>query len=331
MAKKVGIPRGLFYFKYYPLWKSFFEELGAEVVVSGHTTKKVLDDGVKHCIDEACLPVKLYFGHVMDLKDRVDYLFVPRFTSISKGEYICPKFGGLPDMVRHGIKGLPQIIDTEINLRRTKRDDVKSVLKIGSYFCSSSKEIKDAYKNALNDYYNFKKMIKDGILPSDILEKKLAGLDKNDKNTLNIAVIGHVYNLYDRYINMNMIQKLKSNNTRVITIDMLDDYEINEKSKRLDKKMFWHFGRKAIGSALHILDRDDIDGIIYVMSFGCGVDSFISDLVERKIKRGSSIPFMTLTIDEHSGEAGLNTRLEAFVDMIERRRGRNVSNLSSYG
>ena len=48
--------------------------------------------------------------------------------------------------------------------------------------------------------------------------------------------------------------------------------------------MFWLFGRKAVGSALHILERDDIDGIIYMMSFGCGVDSFVNDLVEKKIR-----------------------------------------------
>lgn len=331
MTKKVGIPRGLFYFKYYPLWKTFFEELGAEIVVSGNTTKKILDEGIKSCVDEACLPVKLYFGHILNLRNRVDYLFIPRFTSISKGEYICPKFGGLPDMVRHGIKGLPEVIDTEINLRKTKRDVIKSVLEIGSHFSGNSKEIKTAYKHALIEYKNFNGMVRDGIMPCDILDKKLAGLNKADEKTLNIVVLGHDYNLYDDYINMNMISKLKDNNIKVITVDMIDDSIINEKSKSLDKKMFWNFGRKAMGSALHILDRDDIDGIIYVMSFGCGVDSFVSDLIERRIKRGSSIPFIVLTIDEHSGEAGMNTRLEAFVDMIEWRRNKNGSNLSSHG
>ncbi len=46
-AKRVGIPRALFFYQYYPLWKTFLEELGAEIIVSGKTTKKILDDGVK--------------------------------------------------------------------------------------------------------------------------------------------------------------------------------------------------------------------------------------------------------------------------------------------
>jgi len=53
-------------------------------------------------------------------------LFIPRFTSISKKEYICPKFGGLPDMIRNSIKGLPPLIDTEINLRKSKKKCNKS-------------------------------------------------------------------------------------------------------------------------------------------------------------------------------------------------------------
>jgi predicted nucleotide-binding protein (sugar kinase/HSP70/actin superfamily) len=56
------------------------------------------------------------------------------------------------------------------------------------------------------------------------------------------------------------------------------------------------------------------------MSFGCGVDSFVCDLAERKVRRSRDMPFIILTIDEHSGEAGLDTRLEAFVDMIRWRK-----------
>ena len=89
MNKKVGIPRGLFYYQFYPLWRSFFEELGAEIVVSDNTSKKILDDGVKKCVDEACLPVKIFYGHVENLKDRV--VLAQAYKCLKK--YVCPKFG----------------------------------------------------------------------------------------------------------------------------------------------------------------------------------------------------------------------------------------------
>lgn len=342
MQKKVGIPRGLFYYKYFPLWKSFFEELGAELVVSDRTNRRILDDGVKSCVDEACLPVKLFHGHVINLKDRVDFLFIPRFTSISRNEYICPKFGGLPDMVRHTVKGLPSLIDTEINLRKSRRNAWKAVFEAGNCLGAGKSEIRHAFKKALKEYRNYRSRVQAGELPGDILEDLTGSMahvrmgtgtgtskERNPVLTVNtgaagqllkIAVIGHVYNLYDRYISMDLLKKLQSNGADIITVDMVEEGAINSKVVSLSKPMFWNFGRKALGSALHLIERQDLDGIIFVMSFGCGIDSFVCDMIERRVRRETEIPFIILTLDEHSGEAGLNTRVEAFIDMIRWRK-----------
>jgi len=332
MSKKVGIPRALFYYKYMPLWRTFFEELGAEVVVSDYTSKRIVDDGVKSCVDEACLPVKIFHGHVLNLKDRVDCLFIPRFTSISKREYVCPKFGGLPDMIRHSLQEIPEIIDTEINLRRSSKNAIRAAMDIGYRFTGDTAVIKRAFNMAKENYYKSRQLLKAGRLPDDFRtrDKREPVYKETDGRMLNIAVIGHVYNIYDSYVNMELISKLRNHGVKVITVDMIDEDIINEKSSTLPKKLFWNFGRKAMGSALHMLDRKDIDGIIYLMSFGCGIDSFICDLAERRIRRGSDIPFIVLTIDEHSGEAGMNTRIEAFIDLI-RWRQKNESNISAHG
>jgi predicted nucleotide-binding protein (sugar kinase/HSP70/actin superfamily) len=316
LIKKVGIPRGLFYYKYFPLWKTFMEELGAEIVLSDYTSKKILDVGIKTCIDETCLPIKVYHGHIASLKDKVDYLFIPRFTSISKNEYICPKFGGLPDMVRHSFKNLPVIIDTEVNLRKSNKNAMKAALEVGSYFTDNKRTVKEAFAKAKGKHREFRMNLEKGVLPSDILGKRRETFNKTIDKSLNILIIGHVYNLYDNYINMDMVHKLLNTGVNIITVDMIEEKIINERVGTLNKRLFWSFGRQAVGSALYALENDVVDGIIYLMSFGCGVDSFISDLVERKVRAGKNIPFMVLTLDEHSGEAGMDTRLEAFIDMI---------------
>ena len=330
MEKKVGIPRALYYYQYFTLWKSFLEGLGAEIVLSDFTSKKILDDGVKTCIDEACLPVKLYYGHIINLKDRVDFLFIPRFTSVSKNEYICPKFGGLPDMIRHSFKGLPEIIDTEIDMRKDKSNSLTAAIEIGGYFTKDISKIKSAYMKALIVYKEFRNTVKQGVLPSDLLERKLRVLNKAGEKPLNIALIGHVYNLYDSYTNMNMISKLMNEGINVITIDMVDSKDIDQKAATLRKRMFWNFGRRAVGGALHIIEKGNIDGIIYVMTFGCGVDSFVCDMVERRVRSNGDIPFTVFTLDEHTGEAGMNTRLEAFIDMI-RWRKKDEDYISTHG
>jgi len=330
MSKKVGIPRALFYYHYFPLWKTFFEELGVDIVVSGNTTKKIIDDGSKTCVDEACLPIKIFYGHVIEIKNKVDYLFIPRFTSVSTGEYICPKFGGLPDMIKNTFVDLPEIIDVDIDLWKKGSNSFISAFEVGSYFTNERRKIKKAYRKAIESFKEYRDEVKKGILPDDILSKKLQLIKKTDEPRLNISVIGHGYNIYDNYVNMDMINKLKNKGVNIFTIDMVNSSVINEKVKTLSKKMFWNYGTRAIGSALHFLDRKDIDGIIYLMSFGCGIDSFICDLIERRVRRKKNMPFIILTIDEHSGEAGMDTRIEAFIDMI-RWRNKSESNISAHG
>jgi predicted nucleotide-binding protein (sugar kinase/HSP70/actin superfamily) len=235
MEKKVGIPRALFYYQYFPLWKTFFEELGAEIVVSGNTTKKIMDEGSKTCVDEACLPVKIFYGHVIELKDKVDYLFIPRFTSVSKGEYICPKFGGLPDMIRNTIPDLPIIIDTDVDLWKKGSNPLIPAFEVGGYFTRDRRKIQKAYRKALESVRDFRIEVKKGVLPDDILSKKLRLLKKADGPRLNIAVIGHSYNIYDSYVNMDMVNKLKNNGVNVLTVDMVDSNVIKEKVKTLSK------------------------------------------------------------------------------------------------
>lgn len=343
--KRIGIPRALFFYEYYPLWKAFFEEIGAEIVVSDTTAKSILDDGTRTCIDEACLPVKIFFGHVVNLIGRVDYIFIPRFISISKMEYVCPKFGGLPDMIRNSLENLPVIIDTEVNLRESENGMYKAAADAGSYFTADRGLICRAFEKAVHEYEKYKKTIRTGVFPAGIpgstdygiADGISRGSGANRDGTfpacgkgnnsggnvpgkrINIAVIGHVYNVYDSYVNMNLIKKLRNENINVITIETMDDENVDEKARGLPKRMFWSFGRKAMGTVLCMLERKDIHGIIYVMSFGCGIDSFVCDLAERHTRRKSRIPFMVLTIDEHTGEAGINTRIEAFIDMITRR------------
>jgi len=233
-------------------------------------------------------------------------------------------------MIRHTFENLPPIIDTEINLRKSNKNDLMAAMKVGSYFSENKYQVLKAYQKALKSYRNFKSKTGNGTLPGDIPDNRIIPAKNENSNFLNIAIIGHVYNLYDNYINMNLIYKLRNDGVKIITLDMIDENIIQEKASGLNKKMFWNFGTKAVGGALHLLDRENIDGIIYLMSFGCGIDSFVCDYVERKIRRTSNIPFIVLTIDEHSGEAGMDTRIEAFIDMI-RWRKKNETDISAYG
>ena len=104
----------------------------------------------------------------------------------------------------------------------------------------------------------------------------------------------------------------------VLTTENLPTYLIELQAKQLPKQMFWTLGKKALGSTMHWTNQGGVDGIIYLSAFGCGPDSLVGDLVERYC-RNKNFPVLLLTVDEHTGEAGMATRIEAFVDLLERR------------
>lgn len=327
MSIKIGIPRGLFYFYYYPLWLKFFELLGAEVILSDRTNKEIVNAGAKNCVDEACLPVKAYHGHVINLKNKVDYLFIPKIMSTQKNEFSCPKLCGISEMIRYSIKDAPPIIDTTINFRNSKKDLHKIVNEIGGYVTQDTEKVQYAFNRALEYYYSYKTLIKKGMLPIDILENEKM-IPNNAKKK--IMVLGHPYTMYDAHISMNVIEKLRKNDLKVITQDSFKTEDINKKANTMEKKMFWTFGRQILGAGLNAVEEKDVLGIIYLSSFACGIDSVIGDIIERRVRRDTNIPFMLLTVDEHTGEAGVDTRIEAFVDMI-RWRGKNESDISTHG
>lgn len=322
MKLKVGIPRGMLYYDYYFLWERFFKNLGVEVITSPRTNKDILNGGVHTCVDEACLPVKVFHGHVNYLKDKVDYIFIPKFISIYNKEYCCPKHLGLPDMVKHSIEGLPKIIDTEINLQKSKKSLKKSILYTGKYFTRNTWEILKAFDDAYNQFIEYIDSMSLGVTP---METK----SQIEDYKAQILLLGHSYNIYDEYINMNIANKLKKSKIKIITAEMIKEDTARYHTSKLSKRMFWTHGQRILGSAFSLIEGRIIDGIIYVSAFGCGLDSVLIDLVERKAKEYRT-PFTLLTIDEQTGEAGINTRVEAFLDMLEW-RDRNENNISTYG
>lgn len=320
MSKTVGIPKGLLYYDFYPMWKTFFEGVGAKVIVSQDTNKKILDEGVKNCVEDACLPVKTYIGHVINLKEKnVDYIFIPRIVSVETKKYLCSKFLGLPDFIKSLISNLPPIIDIEINYyKNNDRFTENEFIKIGRMFGKTKDQSLKAYFEAINQQKKFDILLKEGLTNLEALAVWEGGnLIKEETNyDLKIALIAHPYNIMDEYISMDIIKKLKNLGVQVYTMEMLQKDLILEGAALLSKEMFWNYERDILGAGLYFLKQKNVDGVIMVSAFGCGPNSMTEELLERQYKKGKEIPFMLITIDEHSGEAGIMTRLEAFTDLL---------------
>ncbi len=324
MPHKVGIPRALVYYNYFPWWRGFFEALGAEVVVSGETTKQTLDQGVRLAVDEACLPVKVFFGHVLELsRKKVDFIFVPRIVSVERKAFICPKFMGLPDMVRNALTDLPPLMDVTVDLRyRPKRRLWKAARQVGKQLGAGPFRVLRAIFCAQKRQRVFQDLLLKQLTPPEALaamDGKSRPQEYRGVKGLKVAVLGHSYNIYDQLTSQSVIRRLRDMGVQVVTADMLSAPLIRAGNKKLSKPLFWTFGKKIAGAAFHWLGNGEVDGIVHLVSFGCGPDSMVGELVQREAWRGKATPFMLLTLDEHTGESGIVTRLEAFVDMLRHR------------
>lgn len=293
----IGIPKGLLYSKYHIFAQTFFEQIGAKIVVSPDTNKNILNLGIKYCIDEACLPIKVFHGHVSWLRDRCDYILVPRFMRIEKNKSICPMFCGLNEMISNSIPGLPCLIDDPIYCLEKSR-----LLKWSK---KASKRI--ATKQTLLEFAFEAAIRKQSAYHSGI---------NNTGYPYKIGLIGHTYNIHDTFINMNLVKKLNLLGIGVTTTEYVSKEDIETEVSELYKPPFWYFARQYYGAAVHLYKKQKIDGIVYVSAFSCGIDSVVIELIKHAT---GNFPFIVLKIDEHTGEIGFNTRIEAFADMLKRR------------
>lgn len=315
MKPTLGIPRALYYYYYYPFWKHFFTELGFSVVLSGPTTKEILDKGVLAAVDSTCLPVKVYYGHVLSLiEENVDYLWIPQIVSVAKGEYICPKFMGLPDMMQSLLPRSIRAVSPLLSGKNRPQSIFYAYLQLGLAFKPHACVLK-AYLKGLLAQRAFCASLEKGVyLPTALEEEDLLPAKKTD---LVLGLLGHRYVLYDPYTSMNLLRKLLAFGVRVVTLEELSPKLLEKGALCLKKRMFWTSGKRILGALPALLPT--VHGLISLSAFGCGTDSLTLDLVERASLR-KKIPHLSLNLDEHTGEAGVVTRLEAFFDLLSRKR-----------
>jgi predicted nucleotide-binding protein (sugar kinase/HSP70/actin superfamily) len=326
---KIGLPSALLNPYYISFWKTFFEKLGLEVIMTPDTTKGILDKGVRHTVAEICVPIKIYTGHIVDLLDRgVDGVYVPRFVTIRDGDSFCPKFLALPDMLKCTVPGLEEkLITHHIKSEDDNIATEKNFFEIGKMFTDDKSLISQAiqcgrekwqeFRNlCCHEHYNCR-MANDAVLYGRNVQ--------NNDYPIRIGVIGYIYNIYDNFISMNILNRLNELGAKAITFEMLKQNQIEEQLQRFEKTLFWTFSNKLLAGAYHFFDDPDIDGVIHVTAFGCGPDSFLGKYLELDADRLEK-PFMTIRVDEHTGENHLQTRVEAFVDMIaKKKRGKETA------
>lgn len=318
MALRIGLPRALLYHKYSTLWEAFLSRLGAEVVVSAPTNKVILNSGVQAAEAELCLPVRLFHGHAIDLRGKVDAIFVPRVISVEKNSFTCPKFFGLPDLLRAMDEDLPPLLTPTFNARLGRRQFYRNLCEFGQSLSAGAVRTVLSWWAAERTHRRAHSGT--GLKEQPGAEADCAEGSRSGARLVRLGVAGHPYNLNDRYISMDLLGLLRRNGAIPLVREMLPDAVVAEAASTLPRELYWTYEKEIVGAIFHWARTRQVDGIIYVRSFSCGPDSIVQTLVEYEMKKIGRIGLLPIVLDEHSAEAGLVTRVEAFLDMLQRRK-----------
>lgn len=316
----IGIPRAGLYYLYYPFWKTFFETLGFDVIVSAPTNRNLLEAGLKVANSELCLPMKVMYGHILDLRGRAEVVLLPQMDECSWGEatygtstYFCPYFVGLADIMEAEFPDLK--IWRPIMSFHENRIVAKPWLDFGRSLGRRADQVQYAFDQALEAYQLFvAERTKNHRTPLEILEKQKINVGDFQKT---IALVGRPYIVYDQSANLELIKKINQRGYRVETPEMIAPEELRRCYQQLPftTQSHWYLTNEEFGALLHFGRKTDIAGIIYLIPFNCGPDFVVEEMVIADVRKHK--PVATISIDESTGEAGLTTRLDAFIDMLK--------------
>ena len=295
---KIGIPRAMLYYRYGVLWKNFFELLGLNVVLSPQTNRQILTLGTNNTIDECCLSYKIYIGHALYLSKICDYILVSRVCDYGKKDKVCTRLNGTYDNLKHLI---PQEQLIDYNIDHTKRKyEFFGFLKMGLKFTKNIPKIIYSYLYAKEKQKQY--------------DKNKANEEKNKltKPNKKILIMSHFYNIQDKFISNYITTYLENNNLIPIYSNNIDKKTATTYSEYFSNTLYWKYSKEMIGSFYYY--QHQIDGVIYISTYPCGVDALVNNLLMLKNK---DLPTLNLLIDENITELSLETKLESFIDIIK--------------
>jgi predicted nucleotide-binding protein (sugar kinase/HSP70/actin superfamily) len=312
IQKRIGINRSFLVNTYYPLYSTFFAKLGFEIVVPDSYTQ----NGIDQKNASFCYPAELahgFFHALIGMKNPPEYIFLPHFKALplsdgNSSAQVCPFVQGetyylqtafrqkLNELKTKGTKILTPLLDLTKGLEEARTPLIEMALQMGGRRKAALSAFEAAVKQQLACMDEMKH-----------IGKNMLQQLESDPNQIAVVIFARSYNGFVEEAHMGIPHKLASRGIPVIPFDFL--LFNHEKSKR---HMYWGMGQRILQVARMVKKHPQLFGT-FVTNFSCGPDSFIigyfRDIMGRK-------PSLTLELDSHTADAGMETRIEAFIDII---------------
>jgi predicted CoA-substrate-specific enzyme activase len=304
----VGIPRALLIYDFAPLLIGFLNALDAKCVLTTQTTKEIVEKAVELSYTDSCFPLKLLHGHAAVLKD-LDYILYPSAIRLHKVDgdedqkYACPLVQASPYIIRSVVGLEDKILTPTIDFSQGDADVINNLIEAAIKMGFTRKQGKMAADAGIKAQRRFE------ADQAEVGKEVLEELHQGDK--LGVVLFARSYMSQDAGANLGIAEKLAQLGVIPIPLDFLPLSSIDP--KKYSDRPYWYYEGKYIAGATITVADPKLYGLS-LTNFGCGPNSFIIPLAE-DIMGGK--PFGQLEIDEHAAEAGIVTRIEAFIDTIK--------------
>jgi predicted CoA-substrate-specific enzyme activase len=309
----IGIPRALSFFDYFPFWNAFFKTLGHPIVLSEMTNKTLIQRGLSHVPSETCFPIKAVYGHMSDLiskgADRVllaceiDH---PETSNKGFRSFNCPYVQSIPYMVKAAMGVRAKLLSPVIRWSNSRRTLDRVLLGLAKSLGHSPQETREAIAEAWRAQDRFDKWRK--ACGKEIVES----MGPKDRC---LVLLGKAHNIFDPGLNLHLAKKLRREAQLTLPFDLLPLEEITLPSHY--DNVVWKNTRDLM-KALLWMRNDHRFFPVLLTNFGCGPDSFFMKYMEAEWPEK---PCLVLEVDDHTGDAGIITRIEAFLDTLDTKRG----------
>lgn len=304
-AESIGMSRSFLTNTFYPLFASFFSNLGYKVILPDEVDSR----GVDKIRSSFCYPVEVAHGLFQNLIDKKpDHIFLPHIVEIenpNENDYkkLCVFVQGEPYYLKSAFSGteMPPLLTQVFNFTKQRQETREDFVKLGKMLGRRSSDAKAAFERAMTNqeaiYGKFRELGRNAL---DEIE--------SDPDIFGIVLFGRSYNAFAAEANVGIPHKIASKGMHIIPHDFLDSAHLPSWDH-----MYWYSGQQILRSARFVKNHEQLFGL-FVTNFSCGPDSFIIQHFRRIM---GSKPSLTLELDSHSADVGVNTRIDAAIDIIK--------------
>jgi len=303
-GEPIGLARVGVLEDYLPFWGTVLGDLGYSIVLSRRSDRQLVAAGVRAAPADFCFPFKVSFGHYLDLAGRVPQVLVPDVAegvptlcragsavraAAWKRSCTCPYLQNFHTLVTATLKAV-RILNPHISFR-----EGDPVAALAAVLPRPQRRLRRAVERGLEAQTAFKEGLR--RLGEQVIDR-------------GVVLVGRPYAALDEGLNLGVARKIRARGVDVYPLDFLP-LPGEDLSGRWPNE--FSAQGQAILNAAHVMRERELDAV-FLDYYGCGPNSFIRGFFAQEFGR----PFLTLQLDEHSADAGVETRIEAFLDATGR-------------